>query len=33
MSDTLALAKKLIACRSITPDDGGCLDLIAQRLA
>jgi succinyl-diaminopimelate desuccinylase len=33
MSDTLALAKKLIACRSITPDDAGCLDLIAQRLA
>ena len=33
MSDTLALAKKLIAFRSITPDDGGCLDLIAQRLA
>lgn len=33
MSNTLALAKKLIACRSITPDDGGCLDLIARRLA
>jgi len=33
MSDTLALAKTLIACRSITPDDGGCLDLIARRLA
>jgi succinyl-diaminopimelate desuccinylase len=33
MSDTLALAKQLIACRSITPDDGGCLDLIARRLA
>jgi succinyl-diaminopimelate desuccinylase len=32
MSDTLALAKQLIACRSITPDDGGCLDLIAHRL-
>jgi succinyl-diaminopimelate desuccinylase len=33
MSETLALAKQLIACRSITPDDGGCLDLIARRLA
>jgi succinyl-diaminopimelate desuccinylase len=33
MSDTLELAKTLIACRSITPDDGGCLDLIASRLA
>lgn len=33
MSDTLELAKQLIACRSITPDDGGCLDLIAARLA
>jgi succinyl-diaminopimelate desuccinylase len=33
MSDTLALAKQLITCRSITPEDGGCLDLIAERLA
>jgi succinyl-diaminopimelate desuccinylase len=33
MSHTLELAKTLIACRSITPDDGGCLDLIALRLA
>ena len=32
MSDTLELAKQLIAFRSITPDDGGCLDLIASRL-
>lgn len=31
-ADTLALAKQLIACRSITPDDGGALDLIAARL-
>ena len=30
---TLELAKELIARRSITPDDGGCLDLIASRLA
>jgi succinyl-diaminopimelate desuccinylase len=30
--DTLALAKALIARRSITPDDGGCLALIADRL-
>jgi succinyl-diaminopimelate desuccinylase len=29
---TLALAKALIARQSLTPDDGGCLDLIAQRL-
>src|SRR5688572_6284994 len=33
MSDTLELAKQLIACRSVTPDDGGSLDLIASRLA
>ena len=31
--ETLALAKQLLACRSITPDDGGCLDVVAQRLA
>jgi succinyl-diaminopimelate desuccinylase len=30
--DTLDLAKRLIACRSITPDDGGALDMIAERL-
>jgi len=29
---TLDLAKALIARRSITPDDGGCLDLLADRL-
>jgi succinyl-diaminopimelate desuccinylase len=29
---TLELAKQLIACRSVTPDDGGALDLIAARL-
>ena len=32
MSETLALAKELIARRSITTDDAGCLDLIAARL-
>jgi succinyl-diaminopimelate desuccinylase len=31
--DTLELAKQLIACRSVTPDDGGSLDLVARRLA
>ena len=30
--DTIELAKRLIACRSITPDDGGALDLVAARL-
>jgi succinyl-diaminopimelate desuccinylase len=33
MSETLALAKQLIACRSLTPDDHGCLTLIASRLS
>ena len=32
-NETLALARQLIARRSITPDDGGCLELIASRLA
>ena len=31
-ADTLELVKRLVACRSITPDHGGCLDLIATRL-
>ena len=30
--DTLALAQALIARRSVTPEDAGCLDLIAQYL-
>ena len=30
---TLALASELIARRSLTPDDAGCQDLIAERLA
>jgi succinyl-diaminopimelate desuccinylase len=29
---SLDLARRLIACRSITPDDAGCLDLVAARL-
>ena len=32
MSRTLQLAEALIARRSVTPDDGGCLDLIGERL-
>ena len=31
--DTLTLARELIARPSVTPDDAGCLDLIASRLA
>ncbi len=29
---TLALAKALLSRRSVTPDDGGCVDLVADRL-
>ena len=29
---SLDLARRLAACRSITPDDGGCLDVVASRL-
>ena len=32
MSRTLHLVEQLIACRSVTPADGGCQDLIAARL-
>jgi succinyl-diaminopimelate desuccinylase len=32
MSRTLQFTEQLIACRSITPDDGGCQALIQQRL-
>ena len=32
MSDTLALAKELIARRSVTPEDSGCQTILAQRL-
>ena len=33
MAATLRLAEQLIACRSVTPEDGGCQDIIAHRLA
>ncbi len=33
MGATLLLAEQLIARSSVTPDDGGCQELIAQRLA
>lgn len=29
---TLALTEQLIACRSVTPDDGGCMAIIGERL-
>src|SRR3954463_11753476 len=32
VTDTLALAKRLIACRSLTPDSAGSLELVAGRL-
>lgn len=32
MSTTLALARELIGRRSVTPEDGGCQDVIASRL-
>jgi succinyl-diaminopimelate desuccinylase len=32
-NDTLELAQALIARRSVTPDDGGCQEIIAARLA
>ena len=31
MSDMLALTQDLIARRSVTPDDAGCMELIASR--
>jgi succinyl-diaminopimelate desuccinylase len=33
MTATLRFVEQLIACRSVTPDDGGCQALIAARLA
>ena len=33
LAGTLQLAKQLIACRSMTPADGGALDLLASRLS
>lgn len=32
MTDTLALLEDLIRRESVTPNDAGCLDLIANRL-
>jgi succinyl-diaminopimelate desuccinylase len=32
MSHALRLTEQLIACRSVTPEDGGCQSLIAERL-
>ncbi|MBS3952325.1 MAG: succinyl-diaminopimelate desuccinylase [Methylomicrobium sp.] len=32
MNDTLELLKALIKCPSVTPDDAGCMDIIAERL-
>ena len=29
---TLALAEQLVACRSVTPDDAGCMAIIGERL-
>lgn len=33
MNVTLELLKALIKCPSVTPDDAGCMDIIAERLA
>ena len=33
MTPTVALAQELLRRPSVTPEDGGCQDLIAQRLA
>ena len=33
MSATLSLTRELMSCRSITPDDAGCQDLVAERRA
>jgi len=32
VNDTLRLAEQLISCPSVTPADGGCLSLLAERL-
>lgn len=29
---TLALARQIIACHSVTPDDGGCMEILVERL-
>ncbi len=31
-NDAVELTRQLIACRSLTPDDAGCLDILAARL-
>jgi len=31
-NDTLELTRQLIACRSVTPEDAGCVDILAARL-
>lgn len=33
MHDTVALTASLIACRSVTPEDAGCMELIAAELS
>lgn len=33
MTDTLALTQALIRCRSVTPEDAGCMDLLVEALA
>src|SRR5262245_18189636 len=33
MSRTLQFTEQLISCPSVTPEDGGCMDVIAARLA
>ncbi|MBQ1657290.1 MAG: succinyl-diaminopimelate desuccinylase, partial [Rhodocyclaceae bacterium] len=33
VTSALALARELLARESVTPADGGCLDLLAARLA
>ncbi len=34
MSDpTLDLVRQIIACPSVTPDDAGCMEILAARLA
>ncbi len=32
MNETLQLARSLIACRSLTPNDAGCQDILIERL-
>ena len=32
MNDTLELLKEFISRQSVTPEDAGCMDLLAERL-